>query len=391
MDAVRGEHIETIVIGGGQAGLSVGYHLSQLGRGFVILDAGERVGDAWRYRWDSLRLFTPAKFDGLDGMPFPAPANSFPTKDDVADYLESYADRFALPVRSGVRVDALTHDGSRFVVRAGHRRYTADNVVVAMSNYQQPRIPEYAAQLDPGIVQLHSHEYRNPDQLRPGGVLVVGAGNSGAEIGIELARTHPTYLSGRDTGHIPFRIDGTASRWVLARLVLRGVFHRVLTVATPIGRKVRGKVLGIGGPLIRLKPRDLTDAGIQRVARLAGVRDGLPRLADGRVPDVANIVWCTGYRPGFSWIRLPVLEGEEPRHDRGLVPDLPGLYFVGLHFLYALSSVMIHGVGRDARRIASAIAAVDLAPSATRDATARSTSDIAAAAGSPGVGQRLAT
>jgi putative flavoprotein involved in K+ transport len=358
MDAMSAEHVETIVIGGGQAGLSVGYHLAQRGRPFVILDAAERIGDAWRQRWDSLRLFTPARFDGLDGMPFPALVDSFPTKDDMGDYLRAYAAHFNLPVHTGVRVNALSHSGTAFTVRAGERRYTADNVVVAMSTYQQPRIPDFAARLDPHIRKLHSLHYLNPGQLQPGPVLIVGAGNSGAEIGMELARTHPVYLSGRDTGHIPFRIDGTASRLLLGRLVLRVLFHRVLTVTTPIGRTVRPKVLTAGGPLIRIKPRDLTAAGIHRVARVVNVVDGQPQLAgNGTLPPVANVIWCTGFHPGFSWIDLPVLDGDEPHHASGLVPDLPGLYFVGLHFLHAMSSGMIHGVGRDAERIADAIAA----------------------------------
>jgi len=309
-------------------------------------------------RWDSLRLFTPAKFDGLNGMPFPAPPNTFPTKDQMADYLEAYANRFALPVRTGSRVEALSRDGDVFTLRAGEQRFTADNVVVAMSNFQRPVVPEFAGQLDPGIVQLHSLDYHRPEQLQPGGVLLVGAGNSGAEIGVELARHHrPVYLAGRDTGHIPFRIDGKLGRAFLTRLVLRGVFHQVFTLDTPVGRRIRAKALHGGGPLIRTRPSELASAGIERVPRLDGVRDGLPLLADGRTLPVANVVWCTGFEPGFSWIDLPVLDGVEPRQERGVSPEVPGLYFVGLHFLYAMSSVMIHGVGRDAQRIAAAIAA----------------------------------
>ncbi len=357
MATVPEQHVETIVIGGGQAGLSVGYHLARRGRPFLILDAAERIGDSWRQRWDSLRLFTPAQFDGLDGMPFPAPAHSFPSKDEMADYLQAYADRFRLPVRTGVRVDALSRAGKAFAVHASEHRFTADNVVVAMSNFQQPRVPDFADVLHSGIVQLHSAQYNRPAQLKPGSVLIVGAGNSGAELGMELVRAHPVCLSGRDTGHIPFRIEGRASRVILGRAVLRGMFHRVLTVTSPIGRRVRPKVLTAGGPLIRVKPKDLTAAGIERVARVVGARDGLPLLADGRTLQVSNVIWCTGFNPGFSWIRLPVLDGHEPRHRSGLVPSAPGLYFVGLHFLHAMSSGMIHGVGRDAQRIADAIGA----------------------------------
>ncbi|HEY7235932.1 MAG TPA: FAD-dependent oxidoreductase, partial [Gemmatimonadaceae bacterium] len=173
---------EVVVIGAGQAGLSVGYQLKQRGVPFVILDANERVGDVWRNRWDSLRLFSPAWFDGLPGMPFPAAKTYFPTKDEMADFLAAYAKRFMLPVETGVRVDRLTRSDSGFVVRAGTRQIEARQVVVAMSNFQTPKLPAFASQLDPRIRQLHSVEYRNPGQLRDGDVLIVGAGNSGAEI-----------------------------------------------------------------------------------------------------------------------------------------------------------------------------------------------------------------
>ena len=352
------ERINTVVIGGGQAGLSVGYHLKKRGVPFVILDASERIGDVWRNRWDSLRLFTPARFSSLDGMPFPADPDSFPTKEAMGDYLEAYARRFALPVRSGVRVERLSRLGDRFLIVAGTFQFEADNVVVAMANYQRPRVPALASELNPRIVQLHSFDYRKPAQLQPGGVLIVGAGNSGAEIALDVARDHETWVAGRDTGHVPFRIDGLAARLLLVRLVLRVVFHRILTVRTPMGRKARAKMLHTGGPLVRTKPRDLTAAGIKRVARLARVENGLPVLADGHVLDVANVVWCTGFHPGFSWIDLPVFGPDgEPEHHLGVVEREPGLYFVGLHFLSGMSSVMIHGVGRDAARIADRIGA----------------------------------
>jgi hypothetical protein len=203
MDGGNGaEHFETVIIGGGQAGLTVGYHLTRRDRPFVILDANERIGDAWRKRWDSLRLFTAAGYDGLQGMPFPGRRCSFPTKDEMADYLEAYAARFDLPVRTGGRVDGLSRDGSRYVLTAGDLRLEADRVVVASGACQTPRVPPFAQQLDPGIVQLHSSRYQNPAQLREGGVLVVDAGNSGAEIALEVSRTHPTWLSGRHPGHI---------------------------------------------------------------------------------------------------------------------------------------------------------------------------------------------
>jgi len=350
------ERFHTIVIGGGQAGLSVGYYLARAGRPFVILDAGDRVGDRWRQRWDSLRLFTPAMFDGLAGMKFPAPPFSFPTKNEMADYLEAYARRFQLPVRNGVRVDRLTYVGGRYLVEAGAHRFEADHVVVAMSSYQVPRVPALANDLRADILQLHSSEYRNSRQLKPGGVLLVGGGNSGAEIAVELGRERPTWMSGRDTGHLPFRIDGWPARLFMLRFLFRFVFHRLLTVQTPVGRRARQRIFSQGAPLIRLKPHDLDAAGVQRVPKVRAVVDGLPSLEDGRVLDVANVIWCTGFGNGLSWIDLPIFEPDgEPRHQSGIAIDQPGLYFVGLHFLHALSSTMIHGIARDAKRIAEAI------------------------------------
>jgi putative flavoprotein involved in K+ transport len=352
------ERVETIVIGGGQAGLSVGYHLQRLGLPFVILEANERIGDSWRNRWDSLRLFSPAQFDGIDGMPFPAPAHSFPTKDEMAAYLEGYAAKFELPIRTGTRVRRLSRHGDKFVVTADDRRFEASNVVVAMADFQSPRVPAFASELDPAIVQLHSSDYRNPSQLREGGVLIAGAGNSGAEIAVEVARSHPTWMSGRVTGNIPFRIGGLAARWFLTPLLFRVVFHRLLTIKTPMGRKARPKALAKGAPLIRVRSVDLAKAGIQRVARVVGVRNGLPVLEDEQTLHVTNVIWCTGFHPGFSWIDLPIFaESGGPTHEGGVVASQPGLFFVGLHFLYAFSSTMIHGVSRDAARIAATIAA----------------------------------
>jgi len=349
------ERVETVIIGGGQAGLATGYQLATRGLPFVILDANERIGDGWRKRWDSLRLFTPARYDGLPGWPFPAPAWSFPNKDEVADYLEAYAARFDLPVRTGIRVDGLSREADRYVVAAGERRFEADQVVVASGAYQRPRIPHFAAELDRGLVQLHSSEYRDPSQLQEGGVLVVGAANSGAEIALEVSRGRRTWLSGRDPGHEPIR---PGSRWdrVLTPVIWFVASH-VLTMKTPMGRKVQQQFRSRGIPLARVRAKDIAAAGIERVPRMVGVRGGLPVLDGGRALQVTNVIWCTGFVPDFAWIDLPVF-GEEggPVHDRGIVGSEQGLYFVGLFFLYALASSLVGGVGRDSEHIATHIA-----------------------------------
>lgn len=359
------ESYDTIVIGGGQSGLATGYYLKQQGRDFVILDASERIGDAWRARWDSLRLFTPARYNGLPGMDFPAPARYFATKDDMAEYLETYAARFELPVRTRIRVDGLSKEGNHFVLTAegpstgsGQAlRFAAENVVVATGAYNCPKVPAFAPELDPDIVQLHSSEYQRPSQLQEGAVLVVGAANSGAEIALELSQNHRTWLSGKHPGSEPARPGSALGRLVTPLMWF--VFSYMLSVRTPIGRRLRPKMLKMGGvPLARVRPDDLQAAGVERVhARTVGVQDGLPLLADGRALDVANVIWCTGFRPDFSWIDLPVFDDDgQPLHERGVVETAPGLYFVGLFFLSAAASSLVGGVGRDAEYITEAIA-----------------------------------
>ena len=347
--------IQTIVIGGGQAGLAVGYHLAKRGLPFLILDANKQVGDAWRSRWDSLRLFNPARYAGLPGLRFPAPGDAFPTKDEMADYLGEYVQRFHLPVQNGVRIDRLWKEDGRFHMTAGHRHFEAENVVVAMANYQRPKIPEFSKELDAQIVQLHSHEYRNPSQLQEGGVLIVGVGNSGADIGIEVAQSHPTWISGKESGHIPWPIDSFIARFFLVRIV-RFLGHHVMTVKTRIGRKLRPKLLHQAPPLVRVKPLDLTKAGMQRVPRTVGVKAGLPLLADGRSLSVKNVIWCTGYHHEFPWIDLPVFDKSgEVIHEAGIVHNVPGIYFVGLNFLYSMTSATLMGIGRDSKRVADAL------------------------------------
>jgi len=351
------EHFETIIIGGGQAGLAVGYHLAQRDRSFAILEASERIGDSWRNRFDSLRLYSPARVDGLPGWSFPAHAHAYPTKDEMAAYLEAYAERFELPVITGVGVDSLRRDGDGYAVRAGAHRFTAENVVVASGTFQQPKVPEFAAELDPRITQMHSHDYRNPSQLQDGPVLVVGCSHSGSDVALEVAASHPTMLSGRVHGEVPFNIEGRIAR--VAFPVMFFLASRVFTMKTPIGRKMRPHIRAGGGPLLRVKRAHLLAAGVERTdARVAGVRDRKPVLDDGRVLDVANVIWCTGFRKDVSWIEIPVTGDDGwPEQTRGAVESSPGLYFVGLPFLYAFASMLIGGVGRDAKRVAEHIAA----------------------------------
>ena len=342
---------DTVIIGGGQAGLAIAYHLAQQHRDLVILDAHERVGDAWRLRWDSLRLFTPAKFDGLPGMPFPGDRLAFPTKDEQADYLEAYAVHFGLPVRTGVHVDRVHRVDDRFVVEAGAHRWEAENVVLATGGYRVPRVPEFADRLAASVRQLHSSDYRNPAQLRPGPVLVVGMGNSGAEIALDVSGSHATTIAGTPTGELPVRHGRAAARFVLP--VVRFAGLHVITLGTPIGRRVLPKLAGRGAPLIRTKRSDLEAAGIARVGRVVDVRDGMPVTDDGSAHDVSNVIWCTGYRDDPTWVDLPAFDDDGTmRQRRGVVDAVPGLYVIGREFMYAIASATLPGATRDAAHLA---------------------------------------
>jgi putative flavoprotein involved in K+ transport len=353
------ERVETLIIGAGQAGLSAGYHLKKRGLPFLILDADERIGDHWRQRWDSLRLYSPARSDNLPGKRFPASAYSYPSGREMADYLEAYAAWFELPVQSGARVDSVRPAGAGregYIVTAGDRQFEADQVVVATGSFHAPFTPDAARQLDPAIRQLHSSEYRNPDQLQDGPVLVVGLSHSGADIAFETARAHRTIVSGKSHGQLPLRVIDT---W-RARIgwpVMSFLATHLLTIRTPIGRAMRPEVRKGGGPLLRVRRPDLERAGVEmHDAKTVGARDGKPMLADGQVLDVTNVIWCTGYRLDFSWIDLPIV-GEDgwPIEERGVVPSAPGLYFVGLLFQYAFTSMLIGGAGRDARYVVDRI------------------------------------
>jgi putative flavoprotein involved in K+ transport len=352
------ERFDTVIIGGGQAGLATGYHLAKRDAPYVILDASERIGDPWRKRWDSLRLYSPARYDGLPGMRYPGRRSAFPTTHEMADFLESYAARFELPVRTSTAVDGLTRNGECYVVTAGAKTFEADNVVVATGVMQKPVVPTFAAELDPSITQLHSNDYRNPSQLQEGPVLVVGASHSGADIAHEAAAEHEVILSGRDTGQIPASVETRRGR--AGQRVLFFLGSHLLTMDTPLGRKMRPHVRHGGAPLLRYRKKDLRAAGVERVfERTVAVQDGLPVLDDGRVLDVRNVVWCTGFRHDYTWIKVPLEQGEDgyPVQYRGAVDSAPGLYFVGMLFLHSFASMLIAGASKDAERVAKHLVA----------------------------------
>ena len=351
------EHTDVLIVGAGQSGLALGYHLQRRGRQVLLVDRNERIGDSWRVRWDSLKLYSPARRDGLPGMPFPAGRTAYPTKDEMADYLEAYAARFELPVRLRTEVDTLTQDDGRFVADVGGGRIEAETVVVASGVFEKPHVPTFAGELSPAITQLHSSAYRNLSQLQEGPVLVVGASHSGSDIAYEAAAAHEVVLSGRDTGQLPAPIETRRGRMLFRALFFAGT--HILTVDTPPGRKMRTEIRRGGAPLLRYRRSDLRRVGVERVLeRAEGVQDGLPVLEGGRVLDVKNVVWCTGFRPEFGWIRLPLEIGEDgyPVQYRG-ASTTPGLYFVGLPFLHSFASMLIGGADRDTERVAEQIVA----------------------------------
>jgi putative flavoprotein involved in K+ transport len=350
-------HIETLIIGAGQAGLATAYHLKRQGRECLVLDGNARVGDSWRQQWDSLRLYSPAKYDALPGMPFPASRWHYPTKDETADFLETYARTMELPVCLGVRVLGVTADGAGFRVATQTGTYVASNVVVATGTFgRTPYVPDFAGDLDPATVQLHSSDYRRPEQLPEGPVLVVGASHSGHDIALELAGSRPVVLAGRDCGQIPVPLESRRMRALFP--VLWFVWGNVLDRSTPKGRKGLQETRFHGGPALRVKRADLLAAGVERITeRVVGVRDGRPALADDRVLDVAAVVWATGFRQRLDWIEPDVAgEGGWPREERGVVTEVPGLFFCGLSFQSSFRSMLIGGVGDDAAYVADRIA-----------------------------------
>jgi putative flavoprotein involved in K+ transport len=353
------ERLGTVIIGAGQTGLSTAYFLGRAGVPCVVLDEHARVGDQWRQRYDALRLNSPAQYDGLPGLPSPAPRWSYPTGAEMGDHLELYAHVMDIAVRRGVAVRSVDQqaDGT-WLLTTSDGDLAAENVVVACGAEQIPKVPDVAGELDPGIRQLHSSDYRNPGQLLPGPVLVVGAGQSGADLALAFVQAgHETWLSGRAMPEVPVPFGSRRMRFALP--VLFFLAKHVMTVRTPMGRRMQPQVRRGGAPLLRVRRSDLAAAGVHLVeSRTTGADDGRPRLADGTVLDVTNVVWCTGFRQEFGLVSPdPTGDDGYPRGHAGVVEDLPGLYYVGLLFQTAFASMLIGGAGTDAKRIAAHIAA----------------------------------
>jgi putative flavoprotein involved in K+ transport len=341
------ERVEVVVVGAGQAGLAAGYYLSRVGKSFVILEAGPRVGDSWRRRWDSLELFTVARYSALPGLAFPGDPEHFPGKDEVADYLENYARVFQLPVRPTAPVRSLSEVDHEYLVESAAGTYRAASVIVATGAYQRPHVPDLAERLDAEVTQLHTAEYRNPDQLPAGDVLVVGGANSGAQIAQELSAQRRVRLArGSKPLRLPRRILGKSLHWWGERL---GV------IRAPIGR-LRNPKKG-GDLLIGTSYRQLARRHrIEFLGRAVDAHGRTVTCEDGGAVEVTNVVWATGFRADYSWIDVPVLdELGLPIHQRG-VTRREGLYFLGMHFQYSLGSSLIGFVKHDAKFLVKRIA-----------------------------------
>jgi putative flavoprotein involved in K+ transport len=350
--AKRAENYDIVVIGAGQAGLTMGYFLSGREHRYLIVERSGSVGAAWRERWDSLTLFTSRKYDSLPGLDFPGDPAGYPSRDEVIAYLEEYARRFELPVRLDTDVRRLGLDDSGgFVIETGGGTISADQVVVATGPFQRPFVPELASQLAPNVYQAHSVEYRKPSEVPPGTIVVVGGGNTGFQIAEELASTHHVVLAvGSRQTPLPQRILGRDLFWWLTK---SGMINK--SVESRLGSRMQHRDTLIGSSPRGLRRRH----GVTIKPRVIGAQGKTVRFEDGGELDVDAIIWATGYRSDYSWLDVPVIDGEgRVRHRRG-VTDVPGLYFLGLYWQWTRGSALVGWVKDDAEYIAQQIESLE--------------------------------
>lgn len=326
----------TVVVGAGAAGLAAAVRARDAD--VLVLDAADRVGDSWRRRYEGLSLFTPARYCALPGLPLPLPPRERPTKDQYADYLARYAGHAGVPVRAGCRVRRHEFRDGVHRLETGGTTIETRTLIWAAGGHAVPSIPRFAAGLRPH--QTHSTGLRSVADLPPGPVLVVGAGQSGADIALAAAAGHRTLLAGPGTGHVPPALAASRPLHALYRLRLP--------------RRAAGLLRRRGSPLIRQTARRLSEAGVERLPRVRGVHDGRPQLADGRVLDVASVVWCTGSRPEAGWLDPRALGPDGwPAHRRGVSTTLPGLAYVGLPGQNTVASGFLAGMVTDTAHLAA--------------------------------------
>jgi putative flavoprotein involved in K+ transport len=347
--ARHADDYDVVVIGAGQAGFAMGYYLARHRRRFTILERGDSIAPAWRERWDSLTLFTPRRYSSLPGMPFPDDPDGYPTRDDVIQYLERYAETFELPIELDSSVRRLSREDGRFILDVDGRTITAGQVVVATGPFQTPYVPELAKDLDSDVWQVHSTGYRRPSDVPDGTVVVVGGGNTGFQIAKELSATHKVILSvGTRQKPLPQRLAGRDLFWWLTKT---GLIHK--TVESRLGRRLKDRDTLIGS-----SPREIRRRyGVELKPRAIAVSGRTVRFEEGSEVEADAVVWATGYRPDYSWIDLPIFdEHGRLRHRRG-VTDAPGLYFLGLTWQHTRGSALIGWVKEDAEFIAERSAA----------------------------------
>jgi putative flavoprotein involved in K+ transport len=340
------EHHDVVVIGGGQAGLAIGYHLARQVRRFTILDAGTAPAAAWRSRWDSLQLFTPARYDSLPGLSFPGDPDHYPTRDEVVAYLTDYARRFELPVELDSRVTALHAAGGGYRIELADRALHADQVVIATGPFQTPRLPAIAHQLAGDVVQMHSADYRRPDDVPAGRVLVVGGGNTGFQIADELAASREVHLAlGTRQTPLPQQILGRdLFRFLTACRLMNA------TVDSRIGRRMKDRETLIGS-----SPRAARKAGIVVHPRATAATGSNVTFADGAKLDVDAVIWATGFDRDYAWIHAPVFNDDgDLAHRRGVTAS-PGLYFLGMPWQHTRGSALLGWIKDDAAHIADHI------------------------------------
>jgi putative flavoprotein involved in K+ transport len=353
MNSTVTNHRDVVVVGGGQAGLAIGYYLAKQGTDFTILEAASEPAAAWRERWDSLKLFTSARYDSLPGMEFPGDPNRYPSRDEVADYLTDYARRFELPVELNSRVRSIRKTVQAHVLELDDRTYEADQVVVATGPFQVPFIPTIADRLDEGVVQMHSTAYRSPQSVPDGRVLVVGGGNTGFQIAEELLSFREVHLSiGSRQTPLPQRILGRDLFWYLDAT---GLIRK--TTASRIGKRMQQRE----DTLIGSNPRRARRHGIELHGRAVAAAGSSVAFADGADLDVRGVIWATGFRVDHSWIDVPVFdENGRAAHERGVTRS-PGLYFLGQLWQHTRGSALLGWVKDDAAYVADRVAAFSTA------------------------------
>ncbi|WP_289142568.1 NAD(P)/FAD-dependent oxidoreductase [uncultured Brevibacillus sp.] len=340
---------DIIVVGSGQAGLAAGYFLKKKGLSFVLLEKGKEVGQTWKNRYDSLVLFTPRFYSSLPGKTLEGDPNGYAAKDEIADYLHSYANQIELPIHFQTEVTALKQSSTGFLLETNQGDYAAKNVIIATGPFQQPLIPQMADALPKDIVQIHTAHYLNPSSLQDGPVVVIGAGNSGAQIAVELAKEREVYLSiGHKMKFMPLQLMNKSIFWWFGKIgFLKANIH------SKIGKWLSRQ----HDPIFGFELKEAIQKGAVKLKpRTKRIQSDEIVFADHSTVKVRNIVWATGFYPEYSWIKIPqsLNEKGKPIHHRGISP-VSGLYFVGLPWQYRRGSALIGGVGQDAEFIVQQI------------------------------------